>query len=85
MLLLVLRRARYLSRMRLSTCAVVAKVLKVARKTLTKVLSSSPVSEELRLSTSLSRVPAFRNHTRTVSHSRWEMSSSSASWGVGII
>lgn len=45
------------------------------RKTLTKVLSSSP-SSVTRASTSRSSVAAFTKRTRTVSHSRCDISSS---------
>lgn len=45
------------------------------RKTLTKVLSSSP-SSVTKASTKRSNVAAFTNRTRTVSHSRCDISSS---------
>lgn len=47
----------------------------VVRNTLIYVDSNSP-SSVARLSTNFSRVPAFTNRTRTVSHSRCEISSS---------
>lgn len=65
----------HLSRSKVKTCLAVAKVRYVVRKTLIYVDSNSP-SSVARLSTNLSRVPAFTNLTRTVSHSRCEISSS---------
>lgn len=65
----------HLSRSRVKTCLAVAKVRYVVRNTLMYVDSNSP-SSVARLSTSFSKVPAFTNRTRTVSHSRCEISSS---------
>lgn len=65
----------HLSRSRVKTCLAVAKVRYVVRNTLIYVDSNSP-SSVARLSTSFSKVPAFTNRTRTVSHSRCEISSS---------